>query len=85
MKQFKKLSKITLATMACSLALISGVPCFAIQIDAAASTGTETVSPQADVKVWILEERSDGFWKRLYNKTKGKWEGDWIYIGPANY
>lgn len=84
MKRFRKISKMVFATAACSMALLSAVPCFTMQADAAASTGTETVSPQADVKVWIFEERSDGLWKRLFNTTKGIWEGEWIYVGPPN-
>lgn len=84
MRQFKKISKLAFATMACSMALLFMAPDFTIPVSAAASTGTETVSPQADVKRWIYEEREDGWWKRLYNGTKGVWEGDWIYVGPAN-
>lgn len=83
MKQFKKISRVALATVACSMALLSVAPDFAMRADAAASTGAETVSPQADVKVWVYQERADGWWKRLFNKTKGIWEGDWIYVGPA--
>ncbi len=84
MKQFRKISRMALATAACSMALLSVAPDFTMQAEAAASTGSETISPQADVKVWIFEERSDGLWKRLYNKTKGIWEGEWIYVGPPN-
>lgn len=84
MRQFKKASKIVFATAACSMALLSATPCFTMQVNAATSTGAETVSPQADVKRWIFEEREDGWWKRLYNATKTCWEGDWIYVGPVN-
>lgn len=84
MKQFKRISKLTFATIACSMALLFAVPGLTIPVNAAVSTGTETVSPQADVKRWIYEEREDGLWKRLYNTTRGVWEGDWIYVGPPN-
>lgn len=85
MRQFKKISKLAFATAACSMALLFAAPGFTLPVSAAASTGTETVSPQADVKEWIFEEREDGLWKRLYNGTKGRWETDWIYVGPPNW
>lgn len=81
MRQFKKISKLALATAACSMALLFAAPSLTIPVNAA-SSDTETVSPQADVKRWIYEKREDGWWKRLYNTSLGIWEGDWIYVGP---
>lgn len=83
MKQFKKIGKLAFITTACSMALLFAAPNFTLQASAAPAD-TETVSPQADVKMWIYEEREDGLWKRLYNSTRGVWEGDWIYVGPIN-
>lgn len=85
MKQFKKINRLAFATAACSMALLFATPGLTISVNAAAPTGTETVSPQADVKKWIFEEREDGLWKRLYNGSLGIWESDWIYVGPPNW
>lgn len=84
MRQFKKISKLAFATIACGMALMFAAPSLSMSVNAAAPTDTETVSPQADIKRWIYEEREDGWWKRLYNASKCIWEGDWIYVGPSN-
>ena len=77
----KKISKITLIAVLCSLSLLFVVPSFSITASAATSSGDEGVSPQADILEWILDYRGTHIYKRLYNTTTHEWVGDWIYVG----
>lgn len=36
------------------------------------------VQPKKDVLVWKYKSINGYLHKRLYNQTKGKWEGEWI-------
>ena len=80
MKRFK-IRKLALLTVLCSMSLLFTAPSFVMPVSAATPSDSETVSPQADIKRWILKVEGDEVWKRLYNTTTGEWEGDWIFIG----
>lgn len=76
----KKISKITLMTLLCLLSLLFVAPSFSISANAATPPEGETAEPQADVLEWIYEQRGTKMYKRLYNKSKDIWMGDWIYV-----
>lgn len=80
MRRFK-IRKLALLTALCSMSLLFTAPSFVMPVSAATPSGSETVSPQADVKRWVLDIRGDEVWKRLYNTTTHEWEGDWIFVG----
>ena len=73
MKQFK-IRKLALLTALCSMSLLFTAPSFVMPVSAATPSGSETVSPQADVKRWILKVEGDEVWKRLYNTTTHEWD-----------
>lgn len=79
MKKCKK-SKLTLATLLCSLALLFAASAFPLQVSAAAPPDTETAEPCADIIRWVYDFRDGKIYKRLWNGTKGIWIGDWIYV-----
>ena len=39
-----------------------------------------SIQPMSDVKEWIYKTENGKLYKRLYNTTKGCWEGDWIFV-----
>ena len=80
MKRFR-IRKLALLTALCSMSLLFAVPSFVMSVSAAAPSGSDTVSPQADIKRWILKVEGNETWKCLYNNATGEWEGDWIFIG----
>lgn len=49
-------------------------------LTAEAAVRETTISPQADIKEWVLKEEDGKLWKRLWNASKLKWETDWIYV-----
>lgn len=79
----KKISKMLLMTVLCSLSLLFAAPEFSLSASAATAPGGETVQPQADIIEWIYETRGTKVYKRLYNATTGNWVGDWIYVGEV--
>lgn len=62
------------------MSMLLTVPSFVMSVRAAATSGSETVSPQEDIKKRILNVEGDEVWKRLYTITS-EWEGDWSFIG----
>lgn len=40
----------------------------------------EAVEPRTDIKEWIYAEINGSLYKRLYNYTRNRWEGDWILV-----
>ena len=77
----KKISKIALIAVLCSLSLLFVVPSSSITASAATPPQEEGVAPQADVLEWMYDYRGTHIYKRLYNATTGVWVGDWIYVG----
>lgn len=78
----KKIGKISLMAVLCSIALFFAVPEFGISVNAAVPPKEDTAEPCSDVKIWVLDFRkSDNkLYKRLYNTTTHNWIGDWIYV-----
>lgn len=40
----------------------------------------ESISSYADIKEWRYKIENGSFYKRLYNVSKGRWEGPWIKL-----
>lgn len=76
----RKISKITLMTVLCSLSLLFVVPELSIPASAATPPGEETVAPCADIIVWVFERRGRYLYKRAYNTSTDEWVGDWIFV-----
>lgn len=78
----KKISKITVMTLLCSMVLLFAAPEFSISVSAATPPKGETVQPCADILRWVYDFRkSDNkLYKRLYNTSTFNWVGDWIYV-----
>ena len=39
-----------------------------------------SIEPRTDIKEWIYAEINGSLYKRLYNYTRNRWEGDWILV-----
>lgn len=76
----KKIIKISLMTVLCSMTLLFAVPEFGILANAAVPPKEETVEPCQDILRWVFDIRDNKLYKRLYNKSKCVWVGDWIYL-----
>lgn len=76
----RKLSKITLMTVLCSLSLLFVAPELSISASAATSSGDETAAPCADIIQWVYEARGNKLYKCKYNTSTGEWVGDWIFV-----
>lgn len=78
----KKVGKITLMTILCSMTLFFVAPEFCVTASAAMPPKEETAEPCKDILQWVWDFRkSDNkLYKRLYNTSKGVWVGDWIYV-----
>lgn len=78
----KKICKISLMAVLCSMALLFAVPEFSISVNAAVPPQEDTAEPCRDVIRWVFDFRkSDNkLYKRLYNTTTQNWIGDWIYV-----
>lgn len=79
----KKISKMLLMAVLCSLSLLFVAPEFSISASAATPPSEEGIQPQADIIEWIYEQRGTHLYKRLYNASTGNWIGDWIYVGEV--
>ncbi len=76
----RKISKIALMTVLCSLSLLFVAPELSISASAATSSGDETVAPCADIIQWVFERRGNKLYKRQYNTSTCEWVGEWIYV-----
>lgn len=76
----KKIIKITVMTVLCSLSLLFVAPGFSLSTSAATPPEEETVAPCADILQWVFDQRGTKLYKRLYNTSKGVWVGDWIFV-----
>lgn len=77
----RKIRKVTLMTVLCSLSLLFAAPGLTISADAATPPGEGTVAPCADIIEWVYEQRGHELYKRLYNASTAEWIGEWIYVG----
>ena len=76
----RKISKITLMTVLCSLSLLFVAPELSISASAATPPGEDTVAPCADIIQWVFETRGNRLYKREYNTSTMEWVGDWIFV-----
>lgn len=76
----RKISKITLMTVLCSLSLLFMAPELSISASAATPPEEDTVAPCADILQWVFEKRGNRLYKRLYNTSTMEWVGDWIFV-----
>ena len=76
----KKISKISLMAVLCSMALFFAVPEFGISANAAVPPKEETAEPCKDILRWVFDIRDNKLYKRLYNTSTCNWVGDWIYL-----
>lgn len=68
--------KIILGLSLCALSIFIA-PVTSITTHAATVTDIETC---ADIKEWVYNIVDGKLYKRLYNRSTGEWEGDWIYV-----
>lgn len=49
----------------------------------AENTGEYDVQPRTDIKEWRYKVINGNLYKRLYNYSTGRWEGDWIFVASG--
>ena len=76
----KKVGKLMLMTLLCSMALFFAAPNFSIMANAAVPPKGETAEPCKDILRWVFDIRDNKLYKRLYNTSTCNWVGDWIYL-----
>lgn len=42
-----------------------------------------TIEPRTDIKEWRYKVIDGNLYKRLYNYTRNRWEGDWIFVASG--
>ena len=60
----------------CAMAVLTA-PCTSL-ISYAAET--MVAEPRTDIKEWLFKVEDGKLYKRLYNRSTGLWETDWIYV-----
>ena len=60
----------------CAIAVLAS-PCATITSYA---SGSDDVAVCADIKEWRFKIENGKLYKRLYNRSTGNWETDWIYV-----
>ena len=65
----------------CALALV-GVSMFSVPVVSVQNTiaATTYVEPRTDIKEWRFKVIDGHLYKRLYNRSTGRWETDWILV-----
>lgn len=61
----------------CAMFLSSGLPILGSE-ETDALDNTPIIEVRKDVLVWKYKSINGHVYKRLYNQTKGRWEGPWI-------
>lgn len=50
-----------------------------------AATGNQNVAePNRDIKEWVYKEENGKLYKRLWNCSRGYFEGNWIFVNVLN-
>lgn len=49
-------------------------------VNAEESGGNQTIQPRAAIKEWRYKYENGHYYKRLFNYSTGKWEGNWILV-----
>lgn len=79
----KKMKKMFLA-FSVTVLLCSMLPVSALGAEGkpvGIRTASESITPYSYEYEWLYKVEDGQLYKRLYNKTTGRWVGDWI---PAN-
>ena len=60
----------------CAIAVFTA-PCTSLISYASESTGIEA---RTELREWLFKIEDGKLYKRLYNRSTGLWETDWIYV-----
>lgn len=69
--------KKILLSIVCMTFMFVSVPVYALE-DTSSTGDQETISARADKLEWIYRIIDGKLYKRLWNRTQNRWEGDWI-------
>ncbi|WP_297238910.1 hypothetical protein [uncultured Faecalicoccus sp.] len=69
--------KKILLSIVCMTFMFVSVPVYALE-DTSSTGNQETISARADKLEWIYRIIDGKLYKRLWNRTQNRWEGDWI-------
>lgn len=79
----KRKIKIAIYTLLISSSLIiTAIPAMAEQKNNTVLIYNEDnqIQPRTDIKEWRYKVENGNLYKRLYNCSTGRWEGDWIFV-----
>lgn len=51
-----------------------------MQVVSVAEVSQEEAQPRTDIKEWRFKVMNGHLYKRLYNRSTGNWETDWILV-----
>ena len=60
-----------------------GVPVIANTTLGIGTYSEEDIQPRTDIKEWVYKVMNGNLYKRLYNYTRNRWEGDWIFVASG--
>lgn len=78
----KNLKKIILALFMCSALVSVTAPAY-VASEAIISADEIEVEPRTDIKGWVYKVIDGDLYKRLYNYTRNRYEGDWIFVAAG--
>lgn len=77
--------KVILFTVVMACSIFVSIPVMASQqsIVVLAEGDTTDIQPRTDIKEWRYKVINGNLYKRLYNYSTGRWEGDWIFVASG--
>ena len=80
---FNKKNRIKIKTftgiLMCAVAVLAA-PCTSLISYASESTDIEA---RTEIREWRFKIEDGKLYRRLYNRSTGLWETDWIYVGEV--
>lgn len=64
----------------CYLMFCVGCSLSVTEVQAESNENNSVIQPYAAIKGWRYKSENGKYYKRLYNYSTGKWEGNWILV-----
>lgn len=77
------LKKIVTVTLLCTAITTSVIPAYALSMPNSICELTTQAEPRTDIKGWVYKVINGDLYKRLYNYTRNRYEGDWIFVASG--
>ncbi len=77
------LAKFLTMLFVCSILVTNAVPVYASAKTSAICATDAEIEPRTDIKGWVYKVIDGDLYKRLYNYTRNRYEGDWIFVASG--